>query len=132
MILFHRTAAAPWGHMASIIKRSSTGDSLSFGSTPNTVSIRSFVAPLDGMRILVPSITGTQERRTHVLSLKEQDTHTVKFQLAFYLQTHFIYFTLLHKPYQTHFTFTNLIKPISTLQNLTTFTIPNHTLSYTL
>ena len=30
---------------------------------------------------------GTQERRTHVLSLKEQDTHTVKFQQAFYLQT---------------------------------------------
>ena len=28
MILFHWTAAAPWGHVASIIKRSSTGDSL--------------------------------------------------------------------------------------------------------
>ena len=28
VILFHRTAAAPWGHVASIIKRRSTGDSL--------------------------------------------------------------------------------------------------------
>ena len=34
--------AAPWGHVASIIKRSSTGDSPSFGSTPTTVSNRSF------------------------------------------------------------------------------------------
>ena len=42
VILFHRTAA-PWGHVASIIKRNSTGDSLSFGSTPTTVSIRSIV-----------------------------------------------------------------------------------------
>ena len=42
VILFHRTAAAPWGHVASIIKRSSTGDSPSFGSTPTTVSNRSF------------------------------------------------------------------------------------------
>ena len=29
VMLFHRTAAAPWGHVASIIKRSSTRDSLS-------------------------------------------------------------------------------------------------------
>ena len=29
VILFHRTAAAPWGHVASIIKKSSTGDSSS-------------------------------------------------------------------------------------------------------
>ena len=35
VILFHLTVAAPWGHVASIIKRSSTGDSLSFGSTTN-------------------------------------------------------------------------------------------------
>ena len=28
MILFHRSAAAPWGHVASIIKKSPTGDSL--------------------------------------------------------------------------------------------------------
>ena len=42
VILFHRTAAAPWGHVASIIKRNSTGDSPSFGSTPTTVSNRSF------------------------------------------------------------------------------------------
>ena len=76
VILFHRTAAAPWGHVASIIKRSSTGDSLSFCSTPTTVSIRSIIAAFDGIRILVPSTTGIQERRTHVLSLKEQDTHS--------------------------------------------------------
>ena len=31
--------------------------------------------------------TGTQERQMHVLSLKEQDKHTVKFQQEFYLQT---------------------------------------------
>ena len=42
VILFHQTAAAPWGHVASIIKRSSTGDSLSFGSTTNTVSTGPF------------------------------------------------------------------------------------------
>ncbi len=57
MILFHRSAAAPWGHVASIIKRSPTGDSLSFGSTTTTVSIRSIVAALDGIHILVPSTT---------------------------------------------------------------------------
>ena len=33
VILFHRSAAAPFGHEASIIKKSPTGDSLSFGST---------------------------------------------------------------------------------------------------
>ena len=41
-ILFYRSAAAPWGHMASIIKKSLTGESFSFGFTPTTVSIRSF------------------------------------------------------------------------------------------
>ena len=30
VILFHRTSAAPWGHVASIIKKSSTGDSSSY------------------------------------------------------------------------------------------------------
>ena len=30
VILFHRISAAPWGHVASIIKKSSTGDSSSF------------------------------------------------------------------------------------------------------
>ncbi len=93
VILFHRSAAAPWGHVASIIKKSPTGDSLSFGSTPTTVS------------------TGTQERRTHVLSLKEQDTHTVKFQQAFYLQTN----------YFTHFK-TN---PLTFKYPHKTFTLPN-------
>ena len=34
VILFHRTAAAPWGHVAYIIKRSSTGDSLFFRGIP--------------------------------------------------------------------------------------------------
>ena len=92
--LFHRSAAAPWGHMASIIKKSPTGDSLSFDSTTTTVSIRSIVAALDGIRILVPLTTGTQERRTHVLSLKEHDTHTVKFQQAFYLQTYQLLYPL--------------------------------------
>ena len=29
VILFHRTAVAPWGHVASIIKKSYTGDSSS-------------------------------------------------------------------------------------------------------
>ena len=99
VILFHRTAAAPWGHVASIIKRSSTGDSLSlFGFTTNTGStVPFFVAAPWRHTYLVPSTAGTQERRTHVLGLKVQDTHSVKFQQAFHLQT--------------HFTFTNLIKP---------------------
>ena len=43
MILFHRTAAAPWRHVASIIKKSPTGDSL-LVPLPTTVSIRSIVA----------------------------------------------------------------------------------------
>ena len=42
VILFHRSAAAPWGHVVSIIKRSSTGVSPSFGSTATTFSNRSF------------------------------------------------------------------------------------------
>ena len=42
VILFHRTAAVTWGHVASIIKRSATGVSPSFGSTPTTVSNSSF------------------------------------------------------------------------------------------
>ena len=74
VILFQRTAAAPWGHVASIIKRSSTGDSLSFGSTTNTVCRGPFRSSPWRYTYLVPSTTGTQERRTHVLSLKEQDT----------------------------------------------------------
>ena len=45
MILFHRTAAAPWGHVVSIIKRSSTGDSLSFGSTPTTERVNFVLNP---------------------------------------------------------------------------------------
>ena len=91
MILFHRTAAAPWGHVAPIIKKSSTGDSSSF-STPTAVRRRSiFVAALDGIRIWYLPPPGTQERRTHVQSLKEQDTQTVKF-----LQTPY-----LHQTYQT-------------------------------
>ena len=40
VILFHRTAAAPWGHVASIIKKSPTRDSSSI-STPTAVSRRS-------------------------------------------------------------------------------------------
>ena len=35
VILFHQSAAAPWGHVTSIVKKSPTGDSLSFGSTTN-------------------------------------------------------------------------------------------------
>ena len=116
VILFHRTAAAPWGHVASIIKRSSTGDSLAFGSTTNTVSIGPFrSSPLTAYLFGTFHHPGpkSDERTCWV---KRNRTHTVKFQQAFYLHT-----------YSTHFTFTNLIKPTlpSTLhQTYQTFTKP--------
>ena len=77
VILFHRSAAAPWGHVASIIKKRAPQEILSLlVPIPTLLTQVHFVAPLDGIRILVPSTTGTQERRTHVLSLKQQDTHS--------------------------------------------------------
>ena len=122
VILFHRTAAAPWGHVASIIKRSSTGDSSSIlVPLPPLLAKGPFVAALDGIRIWYLPPAGTQERRMHVLSLKEQDTQTVKFQQAFYLQT-FTHQTLPTTPspyYQTLQPSHN--KPILTLSY--TFTL---------
>ena len=47
VILFHRTAAALWGHVVSIIKKSSTGDS-SFFPLPPLLTTGPFVAVLDG------------------------------------------------------------------------------------
>ena len=109
MILFHRTAAASWGHVASIIKKSSTGDSLLLVPLPTTVSIRSIVAPLDGIRILVPSTT-RDPRATNTRAEFKGTRHT---QLS--SSRHFIC-TPTTLP-------TNLIKPtylITTLQlNLT-------------
>ena len=63
VILFHRTAAAPWGHMAFIIKKRSTGDSSSI-STPTAV----FVAALDDIRSWYLPLARTRERWMHMLS----------------------------------------------------------------
>ena len=68
VILFHRISTAPWGHVASIIKRATTGDSPSFCSTPPLLATGPFVAALDGKRIWYLLPARTQERRTHVLS----------------------------------------------------------------
>ena len=64
VILFHRTAAAPWGHVASIIKRSSIEDSSSIFSTPTAVSNRSIRSSPWRYMYLVPS-TSRDPRATN-------------------------------------------------------------------
>ena len=114
VILFHRSTAAPCGHVASIIKKSPTGDSLSFGSTPTTVCIRYFSwQPLDGIRTF-----GTfHHRDPRATNARAELKGTGHIQLScsrhfickHTLLTYFTHFT--HKPYQTHFT---LHKPSNT------------------
>ena len=89
-----------WGHMASIIKKSPTGYSLSFGFTPTNVSTGpSRSSPLTAYFWYLPPPGPKSDERT--CSVSRNRIHTVMLQQAFYLQTHLI------KPY---FTF-NLIKP---------------------
>ena len=86
VILFHRTSAAPWGHVASIVKKSSPGDSLSFCSTPTTVSNRSICSSPWRQTYLVPS-TSRDPRAMNARAELKGTGHTAKFQQAFYLQT---------------------------------------------
>ena len=117
VILFHRTAAAPCGHVVSIIKRSSTGDSLSFGSTTNTASTGPFRSSPWWHTYLVPSTTSQDPRATNARAGLTGTGHT---QLS--SSRHFICKPTLstspylqsHKPYQTYFITTlqlNLTKP---------------------
>ena len=102
VILFHQSAAPPWGHVASIIKKSLTGDSLSFGSTPTTDSTGPFrSSSLTAYFWYLPQPGPKSDERTY-------RTHG---QLS--SSRHFICkpTNLLHplypyliKPYQTHFT----------------------------
>ena len=66
VILFHQTAAAPWGYVTSIIKNEFHW---SYFPLPTLIATGPFVAALDGKRIwnLLPPAR-SQERRTHVLS----------------------------------------------------------------
>ena len=109
MILFHRSAAAPWGHVASIIKKILS----LLVPLPTTVSIRSIVAALDGIRILVPSTT----RDPRAMNARAELKGTGHTQLS--SSRHFIC-KPTSLPYQTYFTF-----------NLTTFTT-NLTIFYIL
>ena len=127
VILFHRTAAAPWGHVASIIKRSQLETLSRLVPLPTTVSIRSIVAALDGIRILVPSTT-RDPRATNARAELKGTGHT---QLS--SSRHFICKLLYPIPYQTHFThipskthFTH--KPYETYTYLQTYLhIPSNT-----
>ena len=115
VILFHRSAAAPWGFSLLV-------------PLPTTVSIRSIVAALDGIRILVPSTTRDPIATNARAELKGTG-HT---QLS--SSRHFIC-----KPTTLPTTLSNLLYPqtLFYLQtpshtfNLTTFTT-NLTLYYTL
>ena len=98
VILFHRTSAALWGHVASIIKKSSTGDSFSI-STPTAVSNRSIRSSPWRQTYLVPS-TSQDPRATNARVQLKGTRHTAKFQLAFYLQN----LTKPTKPYNLHIT----------------------------
>ena len=141
VILFHRTAAAPWGHVASIIKRSSTGVSLSFGSTPTTVSNRSFsLQPLTACVFGAfhhsqdPRATNARAEfkgtgHTQLSSSKHficKPSNTFTKPLPY--QTYFS-FSLTTKPYQTYSPYHHSPNLHQTLQNLTTFNKSNHTLS---
>ena len=103
MILFHRSAAAPWGYMASFIKKSPTADSLFWFQSHKVPHQVLFVAPLDGICILVPSTTRDPSATNARAKLKGTG-HT---QLS--SSRHFICkpTTLLTlpstQPYQTHF-----------------------------
>ena len=58
VILFHRSAAAPWVTWRPLLKKRAPQEILSLlVPLPTTVSSRSIVAALDGIRILVPSTT---------------------------------------------------------------------------
>ena len=92
--------------MASIIKRCSTGDSLFFGSTTNTVSIRSFRS-----NPLTVYVFGTfHHRDPRATNARAEFKGTGHTQLS--SSRHFIckptYPLYLHKPYQTYHTFKHL------------------------
>ena len=130
MILFHRTAAAPWGHVASIIKRSSTGDSLSFGSTPTTVSTGPFRSSP-----LTVCVFGTfhhrDPRATNARAEFKGTGHTQLSSSRHFickptLPTYLLHPLCLHnlikpynlttKPYKTYFTFKHLYKTLQPSQ----------------
>ena len=69
VILFHRTAVAPWGHVASIIKKELHSRFFLYFPLLPLLATGPFVAALDGKRIryLVPPAR-SQERQTHLLS----------------------------------------------------------------
>ena len=94
VILFHRTAAAPWGYVASIIKKELHWRFFLYFPLPPLLATGPFIAALDGkcIRYLLPPAR-SQERRTEL----KGTGHTAKLQKAFYLQT----FT---KPYNLHIT----------------------------
>ena len=84
MILFHRISAAPWGHVASTIKRATTEDTSSFCSPPTAVSNRSICSSPWRQTYLVPS-TSQEPRATNAYAELKGTGHTAKFQQAFYL-----------------------------------------------
>ena len=109
VILFPRTAAAPRGHMASIIKRSSTGDSLSlsFGSTTNTVNTGPFrSSPLTAYLF---GTFHTRDPRATNARAELKGTGHIQLSSSRHLSANPFYPTL---PYQTYFTLQlNLTKP---------------------
>ena len=85
VILFHRRSAAPWGHVASIIKKRAPLEILPLTSSPTAVSNRSFRSSPWRQTDLVPS-TSQDPRATNARAELKGTEHTAKFQQAFYLQ----------------------------------------------
>ena len=122
VILFHRSAAAPWGHVASIIKRSSTGNSLSFlVPLPQLLASGPFRSSL-----LTVYVFGTfhhrDPRATNARAGLKGTGHTQLSSSRHFIckppTLHTLSANSLHK------TFTNLQTPYQTyfIFNLTTFT----------
>ena len=110
MILFHRSAAASWGHVASIIKKSPTGDSLSFGSTTNNC-LHQVHCSNPWRHTYFGNFHHRDPRATNARAELKGTGHT---QLSF--SRHFICKPPT-PPTLSTFTFTNLIEP-----TLSTFT----------
>ena len=86
VILFHRTSAAPWGHVVSTIKKDLRLKISSLFATPTAVSNRSIRSSPWWQTYLVPS-TSQDPRATNARAEFKGTGHTAMFQQAFYLQT---------------------------------------------
>ena len=117
MTLFHRSAAAPWGHVASIIKKSPTGDSLFLVPLPQLLAS----GPFRSSPLTVYILSTFHHRDPRAMNAPAELKGTGHTQLS--SSRHFICKPTLQTPSHTYLTtFTHFTQPYN-LHNK-----PNHIL----